>query len=74
MNPYDIEEENLDRLIDLALDEDGVSHDLATLSIIPREELQTAFITAKADGIISGIEVARRLIETAADLEEEVDF
>lgn len=36
MNPYDIEEENLDRLIDLALDEDGVSHDLATLSIIPR--------------------------------------
>lgn len=74
MNPYDIEEENLDRLIDLALDEDGVSHDLATLSIIPREDLQTAFITAKADGIISGIEVARRLIETAADLEEEVDF
>lgn len=74
MNPYDIEEENLDRLIDLALDEDGVSHDLATLSIIPREELQTAFITAKADGIISGIEVARRLIETAADLDEEVDF
>ena len=74
MHPDDIEEENLDRLIDLALDEDGVSHDLATLSIIPREELQTAFITAKADGIISGIEVARQLIETAADLEEEVDF
>ena len=74
MNPYDIETENLDRLIELALDEDGVSQDLATLSIIPREDLQTAFITAKADGIISGIEVARRLIETAADLEEEVDF
>ena len=49
MNPYDIETENLDRLIELALDEDGVSQDLATLSIIPREELQTAFITAKAD-------------------------
>lgn len=74
MHPYDIEEENLDRLIDLALDEDGVSHDLATLSIIPREELQTAFITAKADGIISGIEVARRLIEAVADIDEEVDY
>ena len=74
MHPYDIEEENLDRLIDLALDEDGVSHDLATLSIIPRKELQTAFITAKADGIISGIEVARRLIEAVADIDEEVDY
>ena len=74
MHTYDIEEENLDRLIDLALDEDGVSHDLATLSIIPREELQTAFITAKADGIISGIEVARRLIEAVADIDEEVDY
>ena len=74
MHPYDIEEENLDRLIDLALDEDGVSHDLATLSIIPREELQTAFITAKADGIVSGIEVARRLIEAVADIDEEVDY
>ena len=74
MHPYDIEEENLDRLIDLALDEDGVSHDLATLSIIPREELQTAFITAKADGIVSGIEVARRLIEAVADINEEVDY
>ena len=74
MHPYDIEEENLDRLIDLALDEDGVSHDLATLSIIPREEFQTAFITAKAGGIISGIEVARRLIEAVADIDEEVDY
>ena len=74
MHTYDIEEENLDRLIDLALDEDGVSHDLATLSIIPREELQTAFITAKADGIISGIEVAHRLIEAVADIDEEVDY
>lgn len=74
MHTYDIEEENLDRLIDLALDEDGVSHDLATLSIIPREELQTAFITAKADGIVSGIEVARRLIEAVADIDEEVDY
>jgi len=74
MHTYDIEEENLDRLIDLALDEDGVSHDLATLSIIPKEELQTAFITAKADGIISGIEVARRLIEAVADIDEEVDY
>lgn len=64
----------LDRLIELALEEDGVDRDLATLSIIPQHREETAYITAKADGVISGIEVARQVILYAADPVEEVDF
>lgn len=64
----------LDRLIGLALDEDGAEADLATLSIIPQHQAETALITAKADGIVSGIEVAERVLRRLARPGEEVDF
>lgn len=70
----DSQSDLLDRLIELALEEDGVDRDLATLSIIPQHEEETAIITAKTDGVISGIEVARQVILYAADPEEQVDY
>lgn len=60
-------------LIRLAIEEDGADRDLATLSIVPDQATMTAFITAKADGIISGIEVAR-LVLAAIDTEKSCTF
>ena len=60
-------------LIHLAIEEDGADRDLATLSIVPDQATMTAFITAKADGIISGIEVAR-LVLAAIDTEKSCTF
>lgn len=59
----DYQNRHLLDLIYLAIEEDGADRDLATLSIIPEEQELTAYITAKADGIISGIEVARSVLE-----------
>lgn len=59
----DYQNRHLLDLIYLAIEEDGADRDLATLSIIPEEQELTAYITAKADGIISGIEVARTVLE-----------
>ena len=60
-------------LIHLAIEEDGADRDLATLSIVPDQATMTAFITAKADGIISGIEVAR-LVLAAIDTDKSYTF
>lgn len=60
-------------LIRLAIEEDGADRDLATLSIVPDQATMTAFITAKADGIISGIEVAR-LVLAAIDTDKSCTF
>lgn len=60
-------------LIHLAIEEDGADRDLATLSIVPDQASMTAFITAKADGIISGIEVAR-LVLAAIDTDKSCTF
>lgn len=60
-------------LIHLAIEEDGADRDLATLSIVPDQATMTAFITAKADGIISGIEVAR-LVLAAIDTDKSCTF
>jgi nicotinate-nucleotide pyrophosphorylase (carboxylating) len=53
----------INRLIDLALEEDIATGDLSTDAIIPASARATAAITAKADGVVSGLEVARRVFE-----------
>ena len=54
----------LDQLIDIAIEEDISTGDLATNALIGRGERAIALITAKADGVISGLAVAERVLET----------
>ena len=56
--------ENLiDKLIDLGLEEDINTGDVTTDSIIPESLNAVATMTAKQDGVISGIEVIRKVYE-----------
>ena len=52
------EKEAAERLIQLALEEDVSTGDITTDNLIPAETRKKAFLTAKADGIIAGLEVA----------------
>lgn len=61
-----LKEDLLDRLIEIAIEEDVASGDLATDAIIGKEGISHAIITAKADGIISGIEIARKVFARMA--------
>lgn len=54
-------EELIDRLIDLAIEEDISSGDISTDAIIPVNSMATAVMTAKADGVISGLSVIRKV-------------
>lgn len=60
---------DITRLIELALEEDLFLGDLATESIMPEKEFATAIVTAKEDGIISGIEIALQVIESMCEVE-----
>ncbi|MDR1273932.1 MAG: carboxylating nicotinate-nucleotide diphosphorylase [Odoribacteraceae bacterium] len=51
----------VDRLIDLAIEEDLSTGDLSTDAIIPVQARAVAEMTAKADGVLSGMEIARRV-------------
>ncbi|WP_059025940.1 carboxylating nicotinate-nucleotide diphosphorylase [Gabonibacter massiliensis] len=53
----------IERLIDLAIEEDISTGDITTNAIIPSHSKTTAEMKAKADGIISGLEIARRVFE-----------
>lgn len=53
----------IERIIELAIEEDLLGGDLSTRAILPRQTEVTAEIKAKADGIISGLEVAARALE-----------
>lgn len=53
----------IDRLIDLAIEEDISTGDISTDAIIPVNSRATAIMTAKADGVISGLSVIRRVYE-----------
>ncbi len=54
----------LDQLIDIAIEEDISTGDLATNALIAKGQRATVLITAKADGVISGLAVAERVLET----------
>lgn len=53
----------IERIIELAIEEDLLGGDLSTRAILPKQTEVTAEIKAKADGIISGLEVAARALE-----------
>ena len=53
----------LEKLIDLAIAEDIADGDISSNAIIPQSEGAAATMVMKADGIISGMEVARRVFE-----------
>ena len=57
----------IEALIDLAIEEDIESGDISTDAIIPVKSKATAMMTAKADGVISGLEVIRKVYERFED-------
>jgi nicotinate-nucleotide pyrophosphorylase (carboxylating) len=57
-----ISEEQIDRIINFALDEDTGQGDVTSEALIPATLLGTATIQAKAEGILAGIEVAGRVL------------
>ena len=57
------EEMLLEKLIDLAIAEDIADGDISSNAIIPQSEGAAATMVMKADGIISGMEVACRVFE-----------
>ncbi len=56
-------DELIDRLIDLAIEEDIATGDITTDSIIPAHSQAVAEMKMKADGVISGLDIARRVYE-----------
>ena len=56
-------EKLIDKLIDLAIEEDIATGDVTTNSIVPANSKAVAELKMKADGVISGLEVARRVYE-----------
>ena len=57
----------IEALIDLAIEEDIESGDISTDAIIPVKSKATALMMAKADGVISGLEVIRKVYERFED-------
>lgn len=53
----------IERLIDLAIEEDISTGDITTNAIIPGHSRAIAEMKAKADGVVSGLEIARRVFE-----------
>ena len=60
MTQYD---QLIDRLIDLAIEEDIATGDVTTNSIIPAHSRAVAEMKMKADGVISGLAIAKRVYE-----------
>lgn len=54
-------DELIERLIDLAIEEDIATGDVTTNSIISDQSRSTAEMMMKADGVVSGIEIAHRV-------------
>lgn len=51
----------IDKIINLAIEEDINTGDITTSSIIPQSAKAVATMTAKADGVISGIEIVEKV-------------
>ena len=58
-----VEIEKIDPIIKAALKEDMPEGDITSESIIPFEKESEAFILAKEEGVLAGIEVAKRVFE-----------
>ena len=60
--------ENLiNKLIDLGIEEDITTGDITTESIIPESMTATATMTAKQDGVISGLEIVKMVYDRFQD-------
>lgn len=57
------QEQLINKLIDLAIEEDISTGDVTTNSIIPAHSKAVAEMKMKADGVISGLEIARKVYE-----------
>jgi nicotinate-nucleotide pyrophosphorylase (carboxylating) len=57
-------EESVTRLVRLALEEDVGPGDWTTLWTVPADRRASAFIAAKASGIVSGVDLAREVFAT----------
>ena len=53
----------IDKIITLAIEEDIDTGDITTNALVPETSMAVAEMTAKADGVISGIEIARKVFE-----------
>lgn len=63
-------EDRLKTLIDMAFAEDLGTGDLATQVIFPESRKAEAYLIAKADGVISGLEIAKMILEHFGPLED----
>ncbi|MGI6223042.1 MAG: carboxylating nicotinate-nucleotide diphosphorylase [Prevotella sp.] len=61
MNVFSQYESLIDKAIALAFEEDVQNGDITTNAIIPVSNEETALLTMKADGVISGLDVAERV-------------
>jgi len=59
----DTRDELIDRLLDLAFAEDVGDGDHTTLSTIPAEETGKQQLIVKEEGILAGVEIARKVFE-----------
>ena len=53
----------IDKIIALAIEEDIDTGDITTNALVPEASMAVAEMTAKADGVISGIEIARKVFD-----------
>ena len=57
------EEKLIESIIKLAIEEDIATGDITTDSIIPVSSVASAEMTMKADGVVSGLDIARKVFE-----------
>lgn len=60
-------EKLIEKIIDLAIEEDLATGDVTTDSIVPESSRAVATMTAKADGVISGTDIVRKVFERFSD-------
>jgi len=58
-----LDKKHINTLIEIALEEDVKGGDVTTNALIPESQMATATMTAKADGVIAGLPVARMVFE-----------
>lgn len=58
-----LDKEYINHLIDIALEEDVRNGDVTTNALIPESSMAIATMTAKADGVIAGLPVAKMVFE-----------
>jgi nicotinate-nucleotide pyrophosphorylase (carboxylating) len=68
---FKIPQKTIDHLIDLAFAEDIGTGDITTQTLVPPALEASAILLAKADGVLAGVEIARRVFQK---LDHEIKF